>query len=275
MKAYFLLLLALLCPSAPVRVEGPEAQAAWLSERVPRLVLEVENALGFTSKRPITVRLTRTPGEFEAEVGRKPEWAAAVAFARQSLLVVRLDAVGPERASDISGVLRHEIVHLLLPERLGFAPVPLWFEEGLAQQLAGRINRSDLDLLPGAALTGRLLPLSSISASFPAEADRAALAYAQGESVVGRLIEQYGRAELLDAIARAGGLDGALAEFGTSVTGVEADWREWLSEERPWWSAILPGMILPLLFFVASLLAVAATLRARRRAKKTYEELPD
>jgi hypothetical protein len=268
-----LLLLAGLAPG--VRVDGPEAEAATLGKRVPVLLAEVERGLGFTFEGDILVKLARDDAEFAELAGPKPPWVVAVARPAARTLVVRLSAVGAARATDVSGVLRHELVHLLLPQRIGGARVPLWFEEGLAQVLGGRINRADRDLVPTAAATGRLIPLADLARRFPEEGSRAALAYAQGESAATWLIETYGLPDLLDRVRVRGSLEAALRQdFGTSFADVEEAWRGTL-RERGWWLPLLGRYAIPLLLFIASLLVIVGFLKARRRGRRIYDDLPD
>jgi hypothetical protein len=264
-----------------VRVEGPETQAEYLRRHLPVLVGEVERALGFEYGGELTARLARNAAEFHRIVGPKPEWVAAVGIPRDATLVVRLSAVGPERGLALDAVLRHELVHVLLPPRLAWrARLPLWFEEGLAQLVGGRINRSDLARLPIAAAAGTLIPLDELRNSFPTDRSRAALAYAEGESVVELFLSRHGMAglhRLLDDMTQTGSFEASLqGSFGTSAERLEDEWKVWLAEEEePWWLAILRGAFVPFLFFVVSLLAIVAFVRLRRRRREEYAELPE
>jgi hypothetical protein len=146
--------------------------------------------------------------------------------------------------------------------------------------LGGRVNRADTAQVAVAVGLGTLIPLDALEASFPESGGTASLAYAQGESVVTYLIRELGRAgflRLLDAIRDSGTLDAALrVELGFGTRELERRWKEWLaSEESPWWSVLLTGSVISLLLFFASILVVAAFLRARRRARATYESLPE
>ncbi len=269
-----LLLLPLLC-AATVRVEGPEKQRAWLEEHMPGLISRVEDRLGRESRRAILVQLAGNDREFEELAGRRPGWVAAIAMPSSSTLVVRLGSIHPERGSGLSSTLRHELVHLILPERLNGAEVPQWFEEGLAQVVGGRLIRTDLDRLYAAAATGRLIPFNEIAKGFPREENRAILAYAQGESMVAFLIEQYGLTRLLNAIEKQGSLMQAIEfELSGDFGQITARWKKSLAG-RPLWLVILGGAFLPFLLFVAAVLAIAAIVRSRRRGRKIYESLPD
>jgi hypothetical protein len=269
-----LLLLPLLC-AADFHVEGPERQKAWLEERLPGLIRAVEVRLGRESDRHILVQLAKNDREFAELVPAAPEWAAAVALPDSSTLVVRLTAVRPERGAGLSSTLRHELVHLILPERLNGARIPQWFEEGLAQVVGGRLIYTDLDKVHAAAATGRLIPFDEIDERFPSDGDRAALAYAQGESMVRFLLAEYGLTRILNAVEARGSFDEALvADLGGDMGRLTTRWKETLSE-RPLWLVILSNAFLPFLFFLAALLAVVAIVRGWWKRREVYEGLPD
>ncbi|MHC4861611.1 MAG: peptidase MA family metallohydrolase [Planctomycetota bacterium] len=275
------LLVPLLLLASEIHVEGPEDLIPRYRERVAALLPDVERGLGFTFDGVVIVRLARTESEFRRLAGERGDWVVAVARPSEGVLVVRLPAVGAARGTDVSSVLRHELVHLLLPARLDRrARLPLWFEEGLAQVIGGRVNRSDAAQVAVAEDLGALIPLEELERSFPVRGAVASLAYAQGESVVAFIVDAYGRAglhRLLTAVRDTGSLDAALRRVhGFGVRDLERRWKEWLAEEEdPWWFVLLTGSTITILLFVASLLVVAAFLRARRRARATYESLPE
>jgi hypothetical protein len=275
------LLLLLLLPAVTVTVDGPGAGSADWEERVAVLTRQVDRALGFEYEGAIRVRLARTDAEFREAAGDPPEWAAAIARPRDSLLVVRMTAVGPRTGTDVSGILRHELVHLLLPARVGgFRRVPLWFEEGLAQVLGARILRVSDARLEMAAAAGRLLPLEALEETFPRGRSTAGMAYAQSESVVRMLIDEGGIESihlLLDRTRDSGSFTDALSDtFDVTVADLEADWRKWLDRDgRPWWIDVLLANWWTFLFFSASLLVIVAWARARRKKQDTYESLPE
>ncbi len=101
------------------------------------------------------------------------------------------------------------------------------------------------------------------------------LAYAQGESMTAFLILEYGLTRLLNAVERQGSFKrGIELELSGDMSQITARWKKSLAE-RPLWLVILSGAFMPLLFFVAAVLAVAAIVRARLRGKRVYESLPD
>jgi hypothetical protein len=277
------LLLLLLLPAtglaATIRVEGPANRKGWYEQRMPGFVAQVQRELGdSTGPSGILVVLATSDEQFREDAGRPPEWAAAVALPGRATLVVRLSALGPATGTDAASVLRHELVHLLLPYRIGRGTrVPLWFEEGLAQLLGGRLFRVDEQTLPLTAAAGRLLPLSSLEGVFPPDANGAALAYSEGESAVRFLLTRGDLGRFLDMVRDTGDFDAALRRVcGIDPAKLESEWERWIREEaEPWWMTILSVATIPFLLFVASLLVILAFLRVRRRNRALYDSLPE
>jgi hypothetical protein len=272
-----LLLLSL----ATISVDGPPGSAPEWEGRVRDLSAQVEGAMGFDFSGPVRVELAVTDAEFRRRAPGAPAWAAAIARPRAATLVVRLSATGPRTGTDVTSVLRHELVHLFLPQRVGgFDRVPLWFEEGLAQVLGARILPVDLARLKLAGAAGRLFTLSSISNRFPEDRSAAGLAYAQSESIVNHLVDRGGIDRLramLDRIRESGDFEQSLREtYRRSTAELEAEWMAWIRDEgRPWWLETILANLVPFLLFAASVLAIAAWVRMRRRRRETYESLPE
>lgn len=286
MRAAIFVLLAwvLIAPravAAEVRVVGPRSEAAWFRQRVPILLHQVETALSYRDTAPITVRLARTDEQFHSIVGNQPDWVAAVALPRAGTLVVRLPVLGPATGTDAASVVRHELVHLLLPRIVGpDTPIPRWFNEGLAQVVGARIYRSDIGDVKAAAAAGRLLPLSALDREFPSTESAASLAYAEGESAVRYLMHRrgiQGIRSLLSAMKDTGSFGAALKEtFDETPSTFEKKWKQWVSETGPpWWVTFLGREIIPTLLFVAALLVILAYVKARRHKRKIYDSLPD
>jgi len=278
----FAMIRALLLLSvATISIDGPPGSGPEWEGRITDLAAQVEGAMGFSYTGRIRVELAATDAEFRRRAPRAPEWAAAIARPRASTLVVRLPATGPRTGTDVTSVLRHELVHLFLPQRVGgFDRVPLWFEEGLAQVLGARILAVDLAQLKMAGAAGRLFTLSSLTNRFPEDRSMAGLAYAQSESLVNLLIERGGVDRLrglLDRIRETGNFEQSLREiYRRSTAELEAEWIALIRHEgRPWWLEAILANLVPFLLFVSSLLAIAAYVRVRRRRRETYESLPE
>lgn len=108
--------------------------------------------------------------------GAIPEWGIAFSDLDARVLGIDVDLV-VRNPRPFSTVIRHELSHLLLAQRVGGAAVPAWFMEGLAVMQAGGWDFSDEWRLM--TLVGRRdLPyLEALKGPFPRAADEAALCY--------------------------------------------------------------------------------------------------
>ena len=71
--------------------------------------------------------------------------------------------------------------------------MPRWLDEGLAMYESREWDLSRVSTMTRAVLSDSLIPLSEITSSFPQEADRAELAYAESFYLISFLISQYGK----------------------------------------------------------------------------------
>jgi hypothetical protein len=188
---------------------------------------------------------------------------------------IRLDASRIFDAPD--RVIGHEIVHVFLFRMLGprVEAMPLWMNEGLAQEAGGADPAIAHARVVGALLENRLLPLSDLRSSFPT-GDNAGLAYDQGQDAVDALLDRGGwpaMRDLVGRLARGASYDAAMRTvYGYGADDWAAKWRRDLqlgSRSRvfiEWAEWIVPGM-----FFIA-LIWGFFTVRNRRRRQVQAEE---
>ena len=114
-----------------------------------------------------------------------PEWGAAIAIPDEQRLVLQGGRAGSD-AGDPVVVLRHELAHLALHERMGRLP-PRWFDEGYASVAAGEWTR-DAAFETSLTMVWRTLPsLDRLEAGFFAGASEATWSYAMAYRVVSEL----------------------------------------------------------------------------------------
>jgi peptidase MA superfamily protein len=114
-----------------------------------------------------------------------PEWGAAIAFPEQSRIVMQGSRAG-SGAGDPVQVVRHELAHLALHERLGDLPAR-WFDEGYASYAAGEWGRDEV-LSANLSLAIRGAPtFAGLDSAFEGGADRASAAYALAYRAVAEL----------------------------------------------------------------------------------------
>lgn len=307
-RPLLLLLVALLTLSHALRPSGPRAHGAepprdlgrvtWeddaagagrrLAAQWPQIVADVEQQLGLSAPlegaEVVVVRgLARLRERARADV---PEWAAGVTVGGQRV-VLRADAPDSTRAS-LEQTLRHEAVHLVWARRAGprARALPRWFEEGLAERIGGGITVIAGARFEIAAAHDRLLRFEDLAHAFPADAERADLAYQQSQRFVAHLIEHAGwrsvRATLTALLEQEGpvepsvALDAALRASTVQDLGAWiAAWRHSLLERRSRWWLWLFTDLGGVLLAVLAVLAAGLFAGLRRRRRRQIAALPD
>ncbi len=212
---------------------------------------------------------------FYSATGVKPN-EAIVGLAHTRSLAIKIDASGA--FADISRVIPHEIVHILIYKKLAgkTADLPLWMHEGIAKYLAEDWSPGDADLLGEIASSGRFIPFSKLTNVFPADDKKKAAAYVQSYSAVKYMTAAYSEAsinDLLDEIADGNDFDTALRySIGVDSTQFENDWRAYMVDKYRLgrWSNLLSALVSALMV-VGILLAYKAYTLHRRKAIKRME----
>lgn len=112
--------------------------------------------------------------------------------ARGSIVVALPSAV--DQPLEIQRLIPHEIAHILLYRFMGaeFEYLPAWLNEGIASQME-IYTLPEYDLVLDRAYEGRdLIPMIHLCEAFPPDGDLAFLAYAQSDSLVEYIQNEYG-----------------------------------------------------------------------------------
>jgi hypothetical protein len=199
-----------------------------------------------------------------------PEWGAALAFPESRRIIMQGRTAGSD-AGDPQEVLRHELAHLALHERLGDRP-PRWFDEGYASVAAREWRRDDV-LAANVALALRGPPsLDQLEESFSGGAVAAQSAYALSYRAVTELASldpERGLTLFFDYWTKSPSLDVAVRRaFGMTLTGFETEFQ---TRTRRRYGGLALFADLSLLLLVLSVLMlpffIARRLRDRRRLK--------
>lgn len=304
----FLLLLAFLI-AAPAAHAGSRTTEGghvvrWddglggLGERVhdllPSVRRQVAERIGFPfSGGPAEVVIVSGLDRIRAEAGASvPDWAAGVCVSSRSRIILRSDRLrdsGPIRAWP--STLRHEWVHLAWGRRAGANKrrLPLWAEEGLAEEIGGGISLEGGARLDFAAKWSGLIPMEDIRAQWPADASEAALAYRQGRSFIQYFVRKRGwddlRAILSDLADGKGASVSPAAgphfdelvyrQTGTSLSKWQAEWTIHLEETADPLFYLLLRDLTGTIFFVIALTGLVAFWFLRRRRRRQIAALPD
>lgn len=159
------------------------------------------------------------------------EWMSGHADPRLGVAMVAI-APGLRQGIEMDTKIPHELAHIMLYRSVGegYDRLPTWLNEGLAS-VSERYRSPDYkNTLQIASGNGSLLPFRDLCDSFPPDAGRAYLAYAQSESFVRYLRNTYSTTGLSALIkAYSDGLDcelGATRALGMPLTQLDTRWRE-------------------------------------------------
>ncbi len=265
-------LLRLDGPGVTVRYRARHENAAiYCLNQYSEVRHHAEVLIGGQFKAPIIVELSDSAETMiarcaELGVEAVPEWAGGLAIAelRTAFLVVP----SPHNYEwGLRRTLVHEVVHLLVADRVGAHPVPRWLDEGVAQVAEGYATANLWLALPVRAFFGWLHPMSKLDERFLTALEVApALAYVQADSFT-RFLEQRvvdGRlARIFDHLARGESIERALY-LSTDLTfaDLEAMWHGELKSDRTWMPWLCSQVGFGLVVF---LMLVLVWPRARRR----------
>jgi hypothetical protein len=157
-----------------------------------------------------------------------PEWGAALAFPEARRVVMQVSCASSQ-AGDPVEVLRHELAHLALHERLGNKP-PRWFDEGYASVAAREWRRDDV-LATNVSLALAGTPtLDRLEEGFHGGSTAAQSSYALAYRAVTDLASldpQRGLSLFFDYWEKGASLDVAVRQaFGITLAGFEKQFQE-------------------------------------------------
>lgn len=162
------------------------------------------------------------------------EWTGGRAYPDHAIVMINVE---PNQLEWGKGATAHELTHQVIHQRirsaLGDLSMPHWVDEGLAVYYEGTPGQVDSQFsgpLNSAIRNDTLVPVRSLTGSFPADSRAAELAYGESWSVVDFIFRHYGRgkmAELLQGFKTGGFYDDIFKQvLGVDTDGLEAEWRK-------------------------------------------------
>lgn len=248
-----------------------------LAREAPGLRERAQKNLGVDELSPIDVWVLPRVADYYSlrdEPNRAPEWAVGLSLSNRSTIIVAHGGARPPE--EVMFTYAHELAHVAVDQARGEAPVPRWFHEGFAVMMAQEWTPERSEKLSQAAARGQLQPFSKLRRSFPSHQQSVSLAYDQSFHFVRWLQLEYGAdfwARVMHQMDRGHTFEQSLeGESGSSITQLEARWREELSDSSSFWSIFADENII---FFGVSLLFILAYIRARRRRRRQLESMKD
>lgn len=162
-------------------------------------IQHTSNLLGGELVQPVNLWVYETDNDFHGSLPPGTyEWVGGIAF--PTLSEASIVAAG---TSDFTLVrdMPHELTHLIFHQLIQNGEnsgnyAPIWFDEGLAVYNQGFHEPDMTNRLHQALATDSLLRLGDISASFPSDADKAYLAYAQSWNLLAYMFTTFGQQKM-------------------------------------------------------------------------------
>ncbi len=202
-------------------------------------------------------------------------WLAGHADPADGVVLVSLPT-GPDQRLEMERQIPHELMHIGLEytDSHAYANLPTWFNEGLASLVELYPNPEYPAIMDNAFESDQLLPFVTLCHSFPNDAGRGMLAYAQSASFTKYLYDRFGEPGFNRLIAAyASGMDcesGVEQALGTNLAGLESGWRREnfsdLTIARTY-QEFLPWMVL-LLVILAGPVILAIMIFRKRPARE-------
>jgi hypothetical protein len=199
------------------------------------------------------------------------EWIAGHADPSLGVVMVAIEP-GTEQENTMQQRIPHELMHVMLYRSLGnaYASVPTWLGEGTASLAELIANTAYDSALQSAISRNDWIPISSLCASFPAETDRAFLAYAESRSFTDYIYETYGSSGLFNlATAYSQGAsceDGPEIALGVPLTKLQQDWLGSFAGQKalsPTLQNIAPYLVLLCLVLLVPMLGIVIAMQKK------------
>jgi len=180
--------------------------------------------------KPIRVTVCRNMQEFQARAGGYGRtWVGGISKSRSGLIAVKAPYLLPQ-SRDYYGLLRHELLHVLLARNVREEYLPRWFNEGIVMVLSGENRWGSAARVAGMYASHNLIPYYNLDFAFLPLGDEilSGDAYAQAYSMTRFLQNRIGEERFWELVAamRVKPFDVALREATSLSPGAfYAAWR--------------------------------------------------
>ncbi len=208
--------------------------------------------------------------------GQLPNWTGAFASPASNSMYVR--SPNWEQDSNFITNLVHELLHLVIHEKMGVARLPRWMDEGLAIFYSNDYKWISSTALSKAFATRSVLPLYDIDRVLSFHRARAELAYQQSYSAVQYLLATYDidavRA-ILKSLQNHESIDLAFQKAtGSTYAVFEKEWLAYAKKKYKWtWLNDFDSYIWTLIIVLFFIAGIVIRIRNKRKLAE-WEQLP-
>jgi hypothetical protein len=259
-------------------VEGDLAFGQAIQDALYQSIENFSNEIDLPIPETLSVYIYPTASSLQSALDiTNARWIAGHANPAENIILASIP-LSFEQNLVIKRQIPHELTHIRLFLYLedNYANLPAWYSEGLA-------SLSELDSIPeyweilqAAWQNDEMIPISELCASIPTEVDRAALAYAEADSFVRFLSNEYGKVglqDLLDAYKQGHTCENGIQTiFNLELEDLEKDWYQ-----NTFNSSIIPqslsaaitwGVLLLLLFATPLGLIIISSLKKSQKGDR-------
>jgi len=218
---------------------------------------------------PIDVYIASTVAEFKQRAGSYAVTdVGGIAKSEEGVIVIKAPHI-QTRAGSYEGILRHELIHVLLARNLNYANLPRWLNEGLAMHLAEELRWMSAYRVAQMYATGQILSYHELMLSFSAFPGEQPFGdtYAQSLSMTRFLLDEMGEDDFWAMIDDLNDMSfrNALEKHTDWIP--LTFWEEWYSSL--WSGAIVFSLISGFsLFQFAAILLIIGYVRKRRKGQR-------
>jgi Peptidase MA superfamily len=212
--------------------EGDAAFGDALLDAARRSLSAVNALIPDSTGSPLNIYVYASPSDLQSALFLGGEtWQGGHANPKLGVVLLAI-APGPGQSIDMETLIPHELAHVMLYRNVGegYSSLPVWLNEGIASLAELYPNPDYEQALTTASHNNSLLAVADLCDTFPPDASRAFLAYAESQSFVRFLRDTYGTSGLFSLTsAYADGLScdqGVMRALGTSLVSLDTRWRE-------------------------------------------------
>jgi hypothetical protein len=190
---------------------------------------------GVYLKQPVSLYIYASPEDLRGAMVFPQEWTGGVAFTEYGIIAIGI----PINELDWGkGALGHELGHMVT-HQITFSPygaiLPTWLDEGLAMYAEGKPDPYLQSVLEKAITQHNLISVRSLASPFSAIPEQAYISYAESQSLIEFLIQNYGRDKMLNLLnlfKEGNTYDDALTQvYGFDQDGLDALWQKYITSQ--------------------------------------------
>ena len=238
--------------------EGDQSLAEELMAASQQALERLARDTGAHLEKPVKIYIYASTKDLQGSMIFPREWTGGVAFTKYNIIAIGISPGNLDWGKD---AMAHELGHTVT-HQITFSPygeaLPTWLDEGLAMHAESKPDPHLQAWLKKAIAEKRLISVRSLSSPFSAKPEEAYISYAQSQSIVEFLIQNYGKdrmLRLLMLLKEGNSCDEALTElYGFDQDGLDQLWREtltslieakWKEQQLPVSTITMPALAMP------------------------------